>query len=289
MLTLVRHWSADGRAFARWSGASQAALRRLKGDLGQQLKGVLSPRCAHVRGRGGVKGAVRRIDRRLDRHPFVARFDIRAYYESMDHAVLLGQLRDAGVGLDAQAVVDEYLAKPDTHATGKGMVAGGAISPLLGALYLTPLDRAMQVLEQRLGIVYQRFMDDWVILAPSRHKLRAALRAMYEVLKQLKLEVHPNKRFIGRTTRGFDFLGYRLHPGRKLRPSQQSLDRMVARARQLHEQGASRRRLREYVQRWFNWLHGGLRGRVSRQGRFRQIWIWVLTRLRRLGVQTPRP
>lgn len=289
MLTLVRQWSADGRAFARWSAASQALLRRLKWDLGQQLKGVLSPRCAHVRGRGGVKGAVRYIDRRLERYPFVARFDIRAYYESMDHAVLLGQLRDAGVGLAAQAAVREYLAKPDLHATGKGMVAGGAISPLLAALYLTPLDWAMEVMELRLGIFYQRFMDDWVILAPSRHKLRAALRVMYEVLTQLQLEVHPNKRFIGRTTRGFDFLGYRLHPGRKLRPSQQSLDRMVARARQLHEQRASHLRLREYVQRWFIWLHGGLRGRVSRKGRFHQIWIRVLTRLRALDAQTPHP
>ena len=289
MLTLVRQWSADGRAFARWSAASQAILRRLKWDLGQQLEGVLSPRCAHVRGRGGVKGAVRHIDRRLECYPFVARFDVRAYYESMDHAVVLRQLRDAGVGLAAQAAVREYLAKPDLHATGKGMVAGGAISPLLGALYLTPLDRVMQVLELRLGIFYQRFMDDWVILAPSRHKLRAALRAMYDVLKQLQLEVHPNKRFIGHTTRGFDFLGYRLHPGRKLRPSQQSLDRMITRARQLHEQGASHRRLREYVQRWFSWLHGGLRGRVSRKGRFRQIWIRVLTRLRRLFAHSPQP
>jgi hypothetical protein len=172
---------------------------------------------------------------------------------------------------------------------GQLLVGGGAISPLLGALYLTPLDRAMQVMELRLGIFYQRFMDDWVILAPSRHKLRAALRVMYEVLTQLRLEVHPNKRFVGRTTRGFDFLGYRLHPGRKLRPSQQSLDRMFARARQLHEQGASHRRLREYVQRWFIWLHGGLRGRVSRKGRFHQIWIRVLTRLRTICAETPKP
>ena len=156
MLTLVRQWSAEGRAFVRWSAASQAVLRRLKWDLGRQLKGVLSPRCAHVRGCGGVKGAVRHIDRRLERYPFVARFDIRSYYENMDHAVLLGQLRDAGIGLAAQAAVREYLAKPDLHATGKGMAAGGAISPLLGALYLTPLDRVMQLLELRLGIFYQR-------------------------------------------------------------------------------------------------------------------------------------
>lgn len=189
----------------------------------------------------------------------------------------------------ALALTRDYLVLPYAKASGRGMVAGGAISPLLGALYLTPLDRAMEVLERRLGIRYQRFMDDWVILAPGRHKLRAALRRMYAVLDDLKLEVHPDKRFIGRTTRGFDCLGYRFHPGRKLRPAQQSLDRLFERARRLHEQGADQDRLRAYVQRWFSWLHGGLHGRVSRQGRYQRIWIRVLIFLRRSCASTPHP
>ena len=89
---------------------------------------------------------------------------------------------------------------------GCGMVAGGSISPLLGAVYLTPLDRAMEEqLQPRHGIRYQRFMDDYLIFAPTRHKLKAALRTMYRVLDQLKLCVHPDKRSIGTTHRGFDF------------------------------------------------------------------------------------
>ncbi len=272
MLTLIQHWCEDGRRFARWCPASQAALQRLKPHLEQQLTGHLSARCAHLKGRGGVKGAVRYVDKLTDHYPFVARFDIRAYYESIDHAVLLAQLREARVDPISQRLVRDYLALPDRRCSGKGMVAGGAISPLLGALYLTPLDEVMQALAQRLGIRYQRFMDDWVILAPSRHKLRVALRRMYAVLDDLRLEVHPDKRFIGRTTRGFDFLGYRFHPGRKLCPARQSLDRLFERARRLHEQGAALDRLRQYVQRWFSWLHGGLRGRVSRHGRCQRIW-----------------
>ena len=72
----------------------------------------------------------------------------------------------------ALALTRDDLVLPDAKGPGRGMVAGGAIAPLRGAVYLTPLDRAMQALEQRLGIRYQRSMDDWVILAPSRHKLR---------------------------------------------------------------------------------------------------------------------
>jgi hypothetical protein len=50
---------------------------------------------------------------------------------------------------------------------------------------------------------------------------------MYAVLDDLKVEVHPKKRFIGTTRRGFDFLGYWLEPHRPLTPSQVSLTRLI--------------------------------------------------------------
>jgi hypothetical protein len=188
-------------------------------------------------------------------------------------------LQEAGITTEDSALVKAYLTLPDMGHTGCGMVAGGSISPLLGAVYLTPLDRAMEQLQSRHNIRYQRFMDDYLIFAPTRHKLKAALRAMYRVLEQLKLTVHPDKRYIGKTQRGFDFLGYRIHPHRLLRPALQSLNRLFERARRLHEQGADEYRLRQYVQRWFTWLHSGLRGRVSKKGCFNRIWIVVLKHL----------
>ena len=105
-------------------------------------------------------------------------------------------------------------------------------------------------------------------------------------LARLKLRVHPEKRFIGSTQKGFDFLGYRFHPHRTLRPSGVSLGRLLERARRLHEQGADADRLRRYVQRWYSWLRGGLRGRVSRHGRWPRIWILVLKRLNITGYPT---
>ncbi len=57
--------------------------------------------------------------------------------------MLLAQFNEAGVSPDVFTVVQDYLCVPDRRGSGKGMVAGGAISPLLGGLYLTPLDRAM--------------------------------------------------------------------------------------------------------------------------------------------------
>ena len=51
------------------------------------------------------------------------------------------------------------------------------------------------------------------MLAQNRWKLRRAVKAVNEELAGLGLEKHPDKTFVGRTERGFDFLGYRFEPG----------------------------------------------------------------------------
>jgi RNA-directed DNA polymerase len=110
---------------------------------------------------------------------------------------MLAQCRH--VSPDVFDVVQDYLCVPDRRRTGQGMVAGGAISPLLGGLYLTPLDRAMEDLCKKNWIRYQRYMDDYVIFAKTRNKLKAAIKRMYAVLDTLQLTDHPDKRYIGKT------------------------------------------------------------------------------------------
>ena len=45
-------------------------------------------------------------------------------------------------------------------------------------------------------------------MAPTRRKLRRAVTAVSEILAALRLEKHPDKTFVGRIERGFDFLRY---------------------------------------------------------------------------------
>ena len=53
-------------------------------------------------------------------------------------------------------------------------------------------------------------MDDILVLAPTRWKLRAAVKVVNQVFAALKLHKHPDKTFIGRIEKGFDWLGYHL-------------------------------------------------------------------------------
>ncbi len=274
-------WFLDGRRMARWSPRSRAFLGRTRQRLADHLGGHIPRVCTHLRGHGGVKGAIRTVSSLLGRANYVARFDIASYYGSMSHEVLQSLLRQTGAGDRDCAVVSDYLRLPDTRRTGRGMIASGGLSPLLGGLYLVPLDRSMVRLRERGQLVcYVRYMDDIVLLTRTRWQLRRAISILHAVLRFLHLRLHKTKRYIGKTTVGFDFLGYRLHRGRKLRPSGESLHRLRTRASRLYERGADVNRLRLYVRRWRRWLHGGLRGCVSRQGGDERIIRHILTLLR---------
>ena len=84
-----------------------------------------------------------------------------------------------------------------------GLARGSPLSPLLGALYLSALDEAVE----RLGLFYVRFMDEVLVRSPTRWKLKAAVRVVNQVLNPLELKKTPDKTFIGRVEEGFNFLG----------------------------------------------------------------------------------
>ena len=105
----------------------------------------------------------------------------------------------------------------------------------MGAFYLKPLDDAIE----KSGLSYARFMDDWVIVDTSRWKIRKIVKVANTILFNLKIEKHPDKTFIGRADKGFDFLGYRIKPD-LLSVSVITIKRHVERIDRLYEQGASR-------------------------------------------------
>ena len=63
------------------------------------------------------------------------------------------------------------------------------------------------------------------------------------------MEKHPDKTFIGRIAKGFDFLGYSFEPkGLSIAPK--TLANFLERKTQLYEQGATVRRIGQYVRNW---------------------------------------
>jgi len=117
----------------------------------------------------------------------------------------------------------------------RGISLGCPLSPLIGAFFLDQLDRRMNA----SGLFYVRFMDDILVLAPTRWKLRRAVGLVNRILGTLRLEKHPDKTFIGRIERGFDFLGYHFTAD-SLTLAGSTLANFADRAARLYEQERER-------------------------------------------------
>jgi len=106
-------------------------------------------------------------------------------------------------------------------------------------------------------------MDDMLILAPTRWTLRQAVREVNQVLGALDLEKAPDKTFIGRIEKGFDFLGYHLRR-EGVCAAHTTRANAVSNATRLYEHGASPERIGAYWRRFHRWLQAGISSEIPR-------------------------
>ena len=257
---LSRTTLENGEEVDLFSARDALVLKALALVMGSRLS--FSRNCTHLKGNGGGKGAVRRVCRHLKQHRFVIRTDVKSYYASIDHQCLIERLSRVIQDPRVLSLVQQYLRRTSERGglfweSERGIPLGSPLSPIIGAFFLTEVDHRLE----KTGLFYIRFMDDILVLAPTRWKLRRAARVLNQVLSSLELEKHPEKTFIGRIEKGFDFLGYHFSRA-ELTVAGTTLKNFAARAIRLYEQEPEEpidsSRLGEYVQRWFRWVGAGL-------------------------------
>ena len=106
--------------------------------LTRHLEPHLSKQCYHLAGRGGAKAAVRAVANNLDGNTFVFRTDVKSYYASIDHDVLVGQLqryvKDGRVLKLLWRYVHRLVVQDGRYReVHRGIPLGCPISPLVGA------------------------------------------------------------------------------------------------------------------------------------------------------------
>ena len=211
-----------GETIALWSSCDALVIKVLTSIIQDKLKPFLSKTFYHLKGPGGLKRAVRDVMKLYDYIPDIKIID--CVWQFLNRCVEWG-----GLYQDIK----------------RGIPRGASLSPLLGAFYLVDLDRKME----KLDVKYFRYMDDILILAPTRWKIKKAIRMLNRTFNELDLEQHPNKTLIGRTERGFDFLGSYFKPG-FISVSKQAIKRFIERLARLYEQGADSVRIGQYVSKW---------------------------------------
>ncbi len=230
------------------------------------MRPLISSNCYHLPGNGGAKGAVRSVQEHITDSTFVFRSDVKGYYEAIDHDCLMDQLKQLIHDPMVLKLLHGYMKHLEDdggilRAVNRGISLGCPLSPLMSALYLKPLDDAME----KTGLFYARFMDDWVVLSPSRWKLRKAIKITNRILEQLIVEKHPAKTFIGKNQRGFDFLGYHFNTlaANTLEVAGKTIVNHLANITRLYEQGASFDRIGNYIRRLCRWVKGGVSINIS--------------------------
>jgi len=68
--------------------------------------------------------------------------------------------------------------------------------------------------------------------------------------------------YIGKTNKGFSFLGYFLQPGKRLQGAKKTLNNCAQRISRLYEQGAPKERIGKYVGHFVAWAKGGLSAKL---------------------------
>lgn len=177
-------------------------------QLHGMFMGAFNPfTCAAIKGRGihYAKKLVQKYLKDADNSKYCLKFDVKKFYESVDHGILKQQLR--------RKIKDPYLLRLldkiiDSVGGGVGLPIGSLLSQNLANLYLTDLDN---YLKHQLKVKYVvRYMDDVVILSGSKEYLHDLYAKIKAFLGGLKLTIKDNWQVFPVAVRGIDFVGYRM-------------------------------------------------------------------------------
>ena len=161
----LRRVQGREQVFELWSARDALVLKATSLVLTRYLAPNLSRRCFHLAGTGGLKGAIREVQRRLPDHTFVFRTDVKGYYASINHELLFEQVRRLVPDRRVLNLVWQYMERwvrngGNYTAVHCGIALGCPLSPLMGALYLKPLDDKMAALGLLLCPIHGRLGGD---------------------------------------------------------------------------------------------------------------------------------
>lgn len=137
---------------------------------------------------------------------FVLKCDIRKFFDSIDHRVLLDIIRQKVSDQKLLELICKIISSFET-APKKGLPLGNVTSQIFANVYLNEFD---QFVKHTLKVRYYiRYCDDFVLLAESSQELDGWVLLISQFLQEkLFLTLHPNKVTIRKILQGTDFLGY---------------------------------------------------------------------------------
>jgi RNA-directed DNA polymerase len=175
--------------------------------------------------------AIALVRQRCWKYDWVVEFDIRKFFDSIDHGLMIRALRKHCQIPWVLLYAERWLKAPmETRAGGttersSGTPQGGVVSPLLANLFLHyAFDR--WVSENLRGVPFCRYADDGVLHCKSKEQAELVVEKIRVRFRQCGLELHPEKTRIiycldvnrkgDYPEHSFTFLGYTFRPRRSM-------------------------------------------------------------------------
>lgn len=239
----------------------------------------------------GTHAALDRCTHYMRRFAYVLPLDVRQFFPSIDHAVLLANLQKniqnekilglcrlilaSGEGVLQEEYEPVYFPGDDLFAINKprGLPIGNLTSQFLANVYLNPLDQFIKRALKCKG--YLRYVDDMLLFSNDKAELAQWRGQVIQFLAGLRLTVHENSAQPRPTRIGIPFLGFQVFPDhrrlkrRKVVHARRRLKALAARYRAGQiEQKAVKARVQAWVAHAAHGDTWGLRQSIFRQIRF---------------------
>jgi group II intron reverse transcriptase/maturase len=151
---------------------------------------------------------------------WAAHLDVADCFDTVDHRLLLGELRRHVADADLLALVEQVMQAGGTRVRhwfwkrGRGLLQGSALSPLLCNLALHPLDEEARALAQAThnGVAVLRYADDLLVLGRDARLAERAVATCRQVLGRLQQGLRSPVAAPRPIQEGVDWLGVRLGP-----------------------------------------------------------------------------
>ncbi|MCW8443371.1 reverse transcriptase domain-containing protein [Fluoribacter gormanii] len=204
---------------------------------------VMSPKCFHLHGPNGVKLATEQVRKALDekKPKYLIRADIKSYYRSIDHRILLEEIKKHYNDQKVQVMLERIITNPIETPRGyknpdTGIALRGPLSQFFSALYLKPLDDSFAFNEE---VDYFRYNDDILILCQSKRSLNRCKQRLQHILQERKLRLSGKKTRMGSIDKAFHFLGIQYPETRLLDNTNVTQAALVANKKAYHDQNLS--------------------------------------------------
>lgn len=141
------------------------------------------------------------------RNCWVLKGDMRKFFASINHGVLLGILTEYVPDQEIIWLLSRVIGSFHSDSANRGLPLGNLTSQLFANIYLNQFD---QFVKHKIKAKYYiRYADDFVILSADKAWLERQISPLQIYLSsKLKMELHPDKLFLKTVSSGMDFLGW---------------------------------------------------------------------------------